>query len=85
MPVGPWYKPPIGMATLVPTFYHGFPRMRKLPADEVRSTTLRMRISRPLMEKIQELAAQERRSISFMAQMLIEEAIADREKPTKRK
>jgi hypothetical protein len=58
--------------------------MRKLPADEVRSTTLRMWLSRPLMEKIKELAEQERRSISFMAQMLIEEAIADREK-SKRK
>jgi hypothetical protein len=58
--------------------------MRKLPADEVRSTTLRMWVSRPLMEKIKELAEQERRSISFMAQMLIEEAIADREK-SKRK
>jgi hypothetical protein len=54
--------------------------MRKLPADEVRSITLRMWVSRPLMEKIKELAEQERRSISFMAQMLIEEAIADREK-----
>lgn len=59
--------------------------MRKLPAEEVRSTTLRMWLSRPLMEKIKELAAQERRSISFMAQMLIEEAIAEREKPIKRK
>ena len=58
--------------------------MRKLPADEVRSTTLRMWVSRPLMEKIKELAEQERRSISFMAQMLIEEAIAEREK-SKRK
>jgi hypothetical protein len=58
--------------------------MRKLPADEVRSITLRMWVSRPLMEKIKELAEQERRSISFMAQMLIEEAIADREK-SKRK
>jgi hypothetical protein len=36
------------------------------------------------MEKIKELAEQERRSISFMAQMLIEEAIVDREK-SKRK
>ena len=83
MPVGPWYKR-LGLATPVPTFYHGFPRMRKLPVYEVRSTTLRMRVSRTLMEKIQELATQERRSISFMAQMLIEEAIADREK-SKRK
>jgi predicted transcriptional regulator len=59
--------------------------MRKLPADEVRSTTLRMWVSRPLMEKIKELAEQERRSISFMAQMLIEEAIADREKSKRSK
>ena len=58
--------------------------MRKLPADEVRSTTLRMWVSRPLMEKIKELAGQERRSISFMAQMLIAEAIAERDK-SKRK
>jgi predicted transcriptional regulator len=58
--------------------------MRKLPADGVRSTTLRMWLSRPLMEKIKQLAEQERRSISFMAQMLIEEAIAEREK-SKRK
>jgi hypothetical protein len=60
--------------------------MRKLPADEVRSTTLRMWLSRPLLEKIKELAEQERRSISFMAQMLIEEAIAAREadKPKRR-
>jgi hypothetical protein len=54
--------------------------MRKLPADQVRSTTLRMRISRPLMEKLQSMASQDRRSISFMAQMLIEEAIAERDK-----
>jgi hypothetical protein len=59
--------------------------MRKLPADEVRSTTLRMWVSRPLMEKIKELAGQERRSISFMAQMLIKEAIEEREKGRKRK
>jgi hypothetical protein len=59
--------------------------MRKLPADEVRSTTLRMWLSRPLMEKIKQLAEQERRSISFMAQMLIEEAIEEREKGRKRK
>jgi hypothetical protein len=58
--------------------------MRKLPADGVRSTTWRMWLSRPLMEKIKQLAEQERRSISFMAQMLIEEAIAEREK-SKRK
>ena len=58
--------------------------MRKLPADGVRSTTLRMWLSRPLMEKIKQLAEQERHSISFMAQMLIEEAIAEREK-SKRK
>ena len=58
--------------------------MRKLPADGVRSTTLRMWLSRPLMEKIKQLAEQERRSISFMAQMLIEEAIAERDK-SKRK
>jgi hypothetical protein len=43
-----------------------------------------MWVSRPLMEKIKELAEQERRSISFMAQMLIAEAIAERDK-SKRK
>jgi hypothetical protein len=59
--------------------------MRKLPADEVCSTTLRMWLSRPLLEKIKALAEQERRSISFMAQMLIEEAIADREAADKPK
>jgi hypothetical protein len=66
-------------------FTTDFSRMRKLPADEVRSTTLRMWLSRPLMEKIKQLAEQERRSISFMAQMLIEEAIEEREKGRKRK
>jgi predicted transcriptional regulator len=52
--------------------------MRKPPDDEVRSTLLRMRISRPLFEKIQELAEKERRSTALMAQMLMEEAIAER-------
>ena len=58
--------------------------MRKLPNDEVRATSLRMRISRPLMDKIKALAEQERRSFSFMAQMLLEEAIAEREKPRRK-
>jgi predicted transcriptional regulator len=59
--------------------------MRKLPDDQVRATTLRMRVSRPLMDKIKELAEQERRSVSFMAQMLIEEAIAERERDKPRR
>jgi predicted transcriptional regulator len=59
--------------------------MRKLLNNELRATTLRMRLSRPLLEKIKKLAEQERRSMSFMAQMLIEEAIVEREKPAKRK
>jgi hypothetical protein len=58
--------------------------MRKLPHDEVRATNLRMRISRPLMDKIKALAERERRSFSFMAQMLLEEAIAEREKPRRK-
>jgi hypothetical protein len=53
--------------------------MRKLAAGDVRDVNLRLRITRPLLQRIEAIAAQERRSVSLMAQILIEESISERE------